>query len=98
MGDRQRLAPRQARVLAEAELRGDLYTQVNLRTVTIPALCLAADDPGAARRHVREAMARWSQRGFLLQHWQAMRAEVEIELYVGDPAAAQQRLQRDAAD
>ena len=97
MGDLQALAPRQARVLAEAELRGDLYTQVNLRTVTIPALCLAADDPEAARRHVREAMTHWSHRGFLLQHWQAMRAEVEIELYVGDPAAAHQRLQRDAA-
>ena len=57
---------------------------MNLRTVTIPAMCLADDDPDAARRHVREAMARWSHRGFLVQHWQAMRAEAEIALYVGD--------------
>ena len=96
-GDLRLLAPRQARVLADAQQRGDLYTEVNLRTVTIPALCLAQDDPEAARRHVREAMARWSHRGFLVQHWQAMRAEAEIELYVGDAARARERLARDRA-
>ncbi len=96
MGDLQALGPRQARVLADAELRGDLYTEVSLRTVTAPVLCLAADDPDAARRHVRDAMAQWSHRGFLLQHWQAARAEAEIELYVGDAAAACARLERDA--
>jgi serine/threonine protein kinase len=96
-GDLRLLAPRQARVLADAQQRGDLYTEVNLRTVTMPALCLAQDDPEAARRHVREAMARWSHRGFLVQHWQAMRAEAEIELYVGDAACARERLARDRA-
>jgi hypothetical protein len=97
LGDLRALASRQARVLADAELRGDLYTEVNLRTVTAPALCLANDDPEAARRHVREAMARWSHRGFLVQHWQAMRAEAEIELYVGNALAARERLRRDAS-
>jgi hypothetical protein len=97
-GDLLALAPRQARVLQDAALRGDLYTEVNLRTVTIPAMCLADDDPNAARRHVREAMARWSHRGFLVQHWQAMRAEAEIALYVGDPASARERLERDRAE
>ena len=42
-------------------------------------------------------MAQWSHRGFLVQHWQAMRAEAEIELYVGDATAARERLRRDAA-
>ena len=97
MGDLRAVALRQARVLSDAEVRGDLYTEVNLRTVTIPAMCLAGDDPDEARRHVRDAMARWSHRGFLVQHCQAMRAEVEIELYVGNAAAAQERLRRDAA-
>ena len=96
-GDLRALAVRQARVLSDAEVRGDLYTEVNLRTVTIPVMCLAGDDPDEARRHVREAMARWSHRGFFVQHWQAMRAEVEIELYVGNAAAAQERLRCDAA-
>jgi eukaryotic-like serine/threonine-protein kinase len=97
LGDLRALAARQARVLTDAERRGDLYTEVNLRTVTVPALCLADDDPEAARRNVREAMARWSHRGFLVQHWQAMRAEAEIELYVGNATAARERLRRDAA-
>jgi eukaryotic-like serine/threonine-protein kinase len=96
LGDLRALAARQARVLTDAERRGDLYTEVNLRTVTVPALCLADDDPEAARRNVREAMARWSHRGFLVQHWQAMRAEAEIELYVGNARAARERLRRDA--
>jgi eukaryotic-like serine/threonine-protein kinase len=98
MGDLRTLASRHARVLADAEVRGDLYTEVNLRTVTVPALCLANDDPDAARRHVREAMSRWSHRGFLVQHWQAMRAEAEIELYVGNADAARERLRRGAAE
>ncbi len=96
MGDLQALAPRHASVLADAQLRGDLYAEVSLRTVTAPSLCLAADDPEAARRHVREAMARWSHRTFVVQHWQAMRAEAEIELYAGNPNAARERLKRDA--
>ncbi len=96
MGDLQALAPRHTSVLAGAQLRGDLYTEVSLRTVTAPSLCLAADDPEAARRHLREAMARWSHRTFLVQHWQAMRAEAEIELYAGNPDAARERLKRDA--
>jgi serine/threonine protein kinase/tetratricopeptide (TPR) repeat protein len=94
-GDLVALGPRQARALVDAELRGDLYTEVSLRTVTIPATCLAHDDPDAARRHVREAMARWSHRSFLVQHWQAMRAEAEIALYVGDARSARERLARD---
>ena len=97
MGDLQALAPRQARLLADAELRGDLYTAVCLRTMTLPGTCLADDDPDAARRHVRLAMAQWSHRGFLVQHWQAMRAEAEIELYVGNAAAARERVRRDRA-
>jgi hypothetical protein len=32
----------------------------------------------------------------LLQHWQAMAYEAEIELYAGDGAAARRRLERDA--
>jgi hypothetical protein len=62
-----------------------------------PAIAwLVADDPETARRHVREAMAQWSQSGFLVQHWQAMVAETEIELYVGNGARAYERIERDA--
>jgi hypothetical protein len=57
---------------------------------------LAADDPDGARRHLREAMARWTQSGFNVQHWYAMFSETNIELYVGDGARARARLERDA--
>jgi tetratricopeptide (TPR) repeat protein len=96
MGDLRAVERRHARLLPDAELRGDLYTSVSLRTVTVPALCLAHDQPDEARRHVREAMAQWSHRGFLLQHWYAMRAEADIELYVGEPRRAHARVLRDA--
>jgi hypothetical protein len=58
-------------------------------------MALAADDPERARREVREATAAWSQHGYLVQHWQAMRVEADVELYVGDTAGAYDREARD---
>jgi len=40
-------------------------------------------------------MAQWSKRGYLVQHWQAMRVEADTELYVGDAARAHDRVARD---
>ena len=54
---------------------------MNLRTGVVPVVCLAKDDPDAARRHVLDAIAQWSQRSFLLPHWRAMIAEVDADLY-----------------
>ena len=39
-------------------------------------------------------MAEWSQRDYLLQHWQALRVEVDIDLYVGETASAYARMVR----
>ncbi len=83
-------------LLREVEDRGDLYTAVFLRSAGMVDLCLVADDPDGARRHLREAMARWTQSGFNVQHWYAMLSEANIELYVGDGARARARLERDA--
>jgi serine/threonine protein kinase len=69
--------------LAEAEERGDLYTTVNLRIGHCNTVWLVADDADAARRHVRQAMAAWPERGFSVQHYRAMLAEANIELYAG---------------
>ncbi len=69
--------------LVEAEARGDLYTAVNLRIGHSNAVWLIADDVASARRHVREAMASWSQAGFSTQHYRALLAEANIELYAG---------------
>jgi hypothetical protein len=67
--------------LAEAEERGDLYTTVNLRIGHCNGVWLLADDVEAARRHVREARAAWKEEGFSLQHYRALLAEANIELY-----------------
>jgi eukaryotic-like serine/threonine-protein kinase len=97
LGDLREAASLRERMLVDAEERGDLYTIVNLHTRATVFLSLAADDPDLARRHLREAMAQWSQTGYLLQHWQAMHYEAEIELYVGDGARGYERIVRDQA-
>lgn len=43
-------------------------------------------------------MQEWPKTGFLVQHWQSMLWESEVELYMGNGAAAWDRLQRDARD
>ena len=60
------------------------------------AAWLAADDVETARRHIRESMAQWSKTRFLVQHWQCMLWEAEIDLYAGEGARAWDRLARDA--
>jgi hypothetical protein len=42
-------------------------------------------------------MAAWSPRGFHLQHYRALLAEANVELYVGDGASAYERVTRDWA-
>jgi hypothetical protein len=49
---------------------------------------LGADDPAEARRELRQAMGRWTQRGFHVQHHNALLAQVYIDLYSGDGTAA----------
>jgi hypothetical protein len=83
-------------LLREAEDRGDVYTAVSIHSTVMVDACLSADDPEGARRHAREAMARWTRHGFHVQHWYAMWTEVKIALYEGNGAAARVRFQRDA--
>jgi hypothetical protein len=95
LGDLKELRRRQARLLADAEQRGDLFMSVLLRVSHPILLLLAADDPDGARAQLREAAARWSHGKFLIQDWQIMRSEAEVELYAGDGAAAYDRMKRD---
>ena len=96
LGEHAELARRHARVLADAERRGDMYTSVQLRDGSLAIVWLAADNPDAARRHARESMAMWSHTRYLLQHWHRMFGEAEIDLYVGDGAQAYARIERDS--
>ena len=96
LGEAGELARRLPFQLADAERRGDSLKIVNLRTAIAPVVFLAQDDSIAARRHVLDSIAQWSQRGFMLQHWRAMIAEVDIDLYERQGVRASERLARDA--
>ncbi len=96
LGDLREAKARTLRLLADAEQRGDLYTSVNLRASHPMAAWLGSDDIAGARRHLDEAMQVWPKTGFLVQHWQSMLWETEVELYAGDGAAAWDRLERDS--
>jgi hypothetical protein len=73
--------------LVDAQERGDQYTTVNLRIGHSNGVWLLSDDVDAARGHLREAMSGWSPR-YSLQHYRALLAEANIELYCGNGAAA----------
>ncbi len=96
MGDMREVKLRATRLLADAGRRGDLYTAVNLRASHPMAAWLASDDIEGARRHIRESMNQWSKTRFLVQHWQSMLWESEVDLYAGDGARAWERLARNA--
>ena len=98
MGDLREVKLRTTRLLADAERRGDLYTAVNLRASHPISAWLASDDVETARRHIRESMAQWSKTRFLVQHWQCMLWEAEIDIYAGEGARAWDRLARDARE
>jgi hypothetical protein len=97
LGEHAELAKRHARLLVDAERRGDMYTSVQLRDGSLAIVWLVADKPDVARRHARESMTTWPSTRYLLQHWHQMFGEAEIELYVGDGARAYERIERDAA-
>ncbi len=96
LGEAAELARRLPFLLADAERRGDLLKIVNLRTGVAPTVFLAQDNPRAARRHIVDSIDQWSQRGFMLQHWRAMIAEVDVDLYERQGTRASERLARDA--
>jgi hypothetical protein len=97
LGEYRELSQRHARYLADAERRGDLYACVQLRVGATAGVWLAPDRPKEARQNIREAIAQWSSTRYVLQHWQLMVGEAEIELYLGNGLAAYLRVEGDAA-
>lgn len=71
--------------MLERELeRGNLFGAACLSTWVIPNMCVAHDDPDAARRSADLGVAQWSQRGFHLQHLWAWLAKSYALLYEGE--------------
>jgi hypothetical protein len=92
VGDLRVLASRVPPVLRDVERQSDDYSFVNLQTGPMAYLTLAEDEP----ERVREVLASASQRlptgAFLIQHYFALQADCQVDLYVGDGAAALGRL------
>jgi hypothetical protein len=92
LGELGELAVRVPAIVKEALDRGDLWTATSLRTSLANMRWLVRDDAEGARDEIQEAMLPWSHHGFHLQHYQALRAEVQIDLYRGDGEVARKRL------
>ncbi len=96
LGELELAGRRLPRLLADAEQRGDVLKIVNLSTGVAPMVHLAGDDPGGARRVMATAFAHWPQPGFLIQHWRALLAQVDIDLYEGHGMRAHERMASEA--
>jgi hypothetical protein len=94
-GHFRELALRHRRLLADAEMRGDRYTAVQLTDGSIAVLGLAANEPESVRGQIRGAMAQWPRHRFLAQHCHAMCGEADIDLYLGNGASAYERFAQD---
>ena len=93
IGDFLRIRERLPRFLKDVREKGDLYAEVNLRSRVVWVTLLAADRPQDAQREVDDAIERWSQNGFHLQHYWHMTGVVEIALYRGDSKGAWRHLE-----
>ncbi len=94
MGHIDTMAPRVRAHLREALDRGDIYSAAQLRINTLNLVWLADDDVATARKMVQDAMGSWSRKGFHLQHWWALVADTNIDLYDGKAIDAWKRLAR----
>jgi Predicted ATPase len=93
LGDLVQLAPRLNTLLREAEDRGDRYGGWNV--AGRPSIVwLAMDDTDTAIRINRSAIDRWSSERFQSQHLFELLASAQIDLYLGRPVEAWQRVMK----
>ena len=92
MGRFEELQRRLPSYLKDSQMRGDLYAETNLRTRVSYHVLLAQDRPEKARQEIREMLARWSHKGYHLQHYFDLYGQTEIDLYEGNAKAAWERV------
>ncbi|HUP59144.1 MAG TPA: protein kinase [Thermoanaerobaculia bacterium] len=93
LGELAQLAPKLNELLRQAEDRGDRYGAWNV--AGRPSIVwLALDDPETALRINRTVIERWSSERFQSQHLFELLASAQIDLYLGRPAEAWQRILR----
>jgi hypothetical protein len=89
IGELSRRAPK---LLTDARERGHLYAETDLRTRLLPLSWLAQDKADVAVENANEALHRWTQQGFHLQHYNHLLTRVQCDLYRGDAPAALARM------
>jgi hypothetical protein len=93
LGELNTMFHRRLAFLAKAQERGNLLVETHLR-IRLSVVWLAADDPSRAEKEVLDAIGRWSQGGFHIQHLLALVGLTQVDLYLGHGKAAYARLQR----
>lgn len=79
--------------LAESTDRGDLFAQA-MACQACAMSHLADDMIDGAREFTRRSIARWSQGSFTVQHYYALRFDVQCDLILGEYLVAQQKIRR----
>jgi hypothetical protein len=89
----QQTAVRATACVAEAQSRGDRYTETTARLYIVPLVHLALDQPDAAEAEADAAIGIWGQGGFHHQHWAELRARCCVDLYRGQGSRAVERIE-----
>ncbi len=92
LGELPTMMRRLPQLLKEAQERGDLFAETNLRTRIAYLAQLFADEAELAREELRRVMERWSQAAFHSQHYYELVGQTEIALYSGESVAAWRHL------
>ncbi len=92
LGEIGEVSRRVPTLLSAALEQGNVFAATDLRT-RLNLIWLAADDPDRARAEAIEALKAWPHEGFHLQHYSAMLALAQIELYTGDTEVVWRHLQ-----
>jgi tetratricopeptide (TPR) repeat protein len=87
-GDFNDLRRRMLGPLRESKERGDLYAYANYTAAIGYLLAIADGDAELAAREVEDAMSRWSQQGFHVQHFLALLARIQIQMCMGNAKEA----------
>jgi hypothetical protein len=95
LGELKELRARRPLYIRQSSERGDLYGLVNLRLGYSNIAWLVSDDPDEARAEIAESLRQWSKGGFHLEHYFALIARVNADLYAGDAAAALDAIARE---
>jgi serine/threonine protein kinase len=92
MGELTELGKRAPKLLSEARERGQLYAETDLRARLMTLTWLAEGKPELAEQNAEDALQRWSQQGFHLQHYNRLLSLANCAMYRGDAAPALTRL------